>query len=126
MQHRKLAALVLALALTMKALVPSGYMVGSDAARTLTIAICDGSGMAKLATVAVGETDASPADEHAMAAKDCPYAALGMQALSGADTTLLAAALAFILLLAFAPQPSPSIRRCAFLTPPLRGPPAVS
>jgi hypothetical protein len=40
LRQRWLAALVVAAALAMKALIPAGYMVGSQSGRVLTIQIC--------------------------------------------------------------------------------------
>ena len=64
------------------------------------------------------------ADGHAKGDGSCPYAALGMAALTGADAVLLAIALGFILALGFLPvRASPRAGRL-HLRPPLRGPPA--
>lgn len=124
-QHRQIAALILALALAMKALVPAGYMVGSGD-RTLTIEICDGQGNATIKAISISGKSGGPADSHEKAAKECPFTALSMHALSTTDSILLALALAFILALGFAPRENLRIARPDFLKPPLRGPPAFS
>ncbi len=49
-----------------------------------------------------------------------------MASLAGADALLLAAALAFILALGFAPATAPRPRRAVWLRPPLRGPPLTA
>jgi hypothetical protein len=122
--HRNLAALLVALALCLKMLVPAGYMIGGPS-QTLTISICaDAQGEHLTRQIAIptkGEDGKRSA--HGKAAP-CPYAALGMASLPGADTVLLALALAFIFALGFAPAPSVPPRRTEFLRPPLRGPPA--
>lgn len=122
--HRRLAALLVALALCLKMLVPAGYMIGG-ASRTLTISICADAQGAHLARQIVLPTrgEDGKGGEHGKAAP-CPYAALGMASLPGADTALLALALAFILALGFASALSVPLRRAEFLRPPLRGPPA--
>jgi hypothetical protein len=122
--HRRLAALVVAVALAMKALVPGGYMLAPQG-KVLTIAICADASGGQLTRQIVLPTDGK-SGEHAKAENTCPYAALGMAALTGADAPLLALALAFILALGFAPV-RPAFRASpSFLRPPLRGPPALA
>jgi len=122
--NRQVAALVIALALAMKALVPAGYMIGTEA-RTLTIEICGGQTPGKQDIHLAGKADGS-ANAHAKAGNECPYTALSMASMSGADAGLLAAALLFVLALGFAPVAAVTLPRRAFMTPPLRGPPAFS
>lgn len=122
MRHRHLAALLLALALCLKAVVPVGYMVDATGA-TLTLRICDGQTVRTVEVALPGkkaDTDATRAQE----ASHCPYTALGLGGLGAADPLLLAAALVFILLLGFAPLAPPVLRPIPFASPPLRGPPA--
>jgi hypothetical protein len=57
-------------------------------------------------------------------ATHCAFTGLGHSALGGTDPLLLAAALAFILLLGLAPLPALPRRDIPFLRPQLRGPPA--
>jgi hypothetical protein len=123
--HRALAALLLALALLMKVVVPAGVMIDSDT-RTLSIAICDGQAHHPLDQVVVKQTG-KPAGGHGNDARGdgtCPYAALGHAGLAGADPVLLALALAFILALGFAPVRIVPLAHGRHLRPPLRGPPA--
>ncbi|MCJ2178055.1 DUF2946 family protein [Novosphingobium album (ex Hu et al. 2023)] len=125
-RHFHVAAVILALALAMKAFVPAGYMIGSTAAKSFTVEICDGQGAPVLSKLTIPGKSSGVADEHTKAAKDCPFTALSMHALGGADDALLIAALAFILALGFAAAPQLRLARIGFLTPPLRGPPALS
>ena len=126
-RHLHLAAVIVALALAMKAFVPAGYMIGSTAAKSFTVEICDGQGGSVLSQLTIpGKASHDATDEHTKAAKDCPFTALSMHMLSGTDAALLLAALAFILALGFAPAPPLRLSRISFLTPPLRGPPALS
>jgi hypothetical protein len=125
--HRRFAALLVALALAMKALVPSGYMIGGDV-RVITISICADSIESRY-TKQILVPQSGKAD-HAKdgLAKDgqaCPFSALSMASLAGADPVLLALALAFILTLGFYAAFAPHRRRTAHLRPPLRGPPAT-
>jgi hypothetical protein len=120
--HRRLAALLIALALAMKALVPGGYMLGAQG-KVLTVRICADASGAALSKQIVLPTSGK-AGAHGKAEGSCPYAALGMAGLTGADAALLAVALAFVLALGFAAVAEPPAARAAFLRPPLRGPPA--
>lgn len=126
--HRRLAGLVIGLALLMKALVPAGYMVGSQG-RILAVAICaDASGGPLVKQIALpvdGKSHGSQTD-HAKTDGTCPFASLAMGTLGGTDPTLLLAALAFILLLGFAAVAPPLRERPVYLRPPLRGPPAFA
>ena len=130
--HRRLAALLLAAALCMKALVPAGFMVEAHAS-AFHLTICGdgahGGGAAVKAIrdklpVAHGQNDHGAAD-HGKASQSCPYAVLGMASLGGADAPLLAMALAFVLALAFLPVAGTVAGRDLWLRPPLRGPPAI-
>lgn len=126
--HRRLAALLIALVLAIKALVPAGYMV-SQPGKVLTIAICADSLGAKITRQIVVAHDAGPGDaagEHGDAAAACPYAGLSMAALPGADALLVALALAYVLARGFAPVRPAARRRVPYIRPPLRGPPALA
>jgi hypothetical protein len=120
--RRRLAVAIVALALAMKALVPGGYMIGQQG-MVLTVGICADASGAKM-TRQIVLPQSGQADGHAKGDGSCPYAALGMAALTGADAVLLAIALGFILALGFLPvRASPRAGR-PHLRPPLRGPPA--
>jgi len=124
-RHRTLAALLLALALCVKAIVPAGYMPGGGA-RFITVSICaDASGGAVTRQIAIpAKGDAG--QDHARAKGLCAFAGLASAALGGSDIALLAAALAFIIALGFATRPVPAPRGAARLRPPLRGPPLAA
>jgi CBS-domain-containing membrane protein len=121
-RHRRLAVLLIMLALVIKAVVPAGYMLGVQGT-VLTVTICadaSGSEVHKQIVVPPKGTANDLADAHAKAPVACPYAALGFAALAGA------VALAFVLALGLAPSRPVPLRRIAFLRPPLRGPPAFA
>lgn len=125
--HRRLALGLVALALVIKALIPAGYMLSGDPGqgpRVLTVTICgDASGRQLVKQI---EVPSKGAADHAKAEGTCAWGLLAHAALSGADALLLAAALAFILALGFAPsRPAPPAQR-SHLRPPLRGPPAFA
>lgn len=126
LKHRGLAGVLVASALLLKVLVPTGFMIGADASHTITVTIChDASGAGAVQQIAIplkkggGEAPGKPAKG------ECPYGALSMASLSGADTVLLALALAFIMALGFAPVRCAVPARPSFILPPLRGPPAL-
>src|SRR5438874_11808115 len=99
--QRQLAALLVALALCMKALVPAGYMIAPQM-KLLTLEVCaDSSGghVVKHIAVPLNSKPGESQGEHAKAESACPWSALAMGALGGADAPLLASALAFILAL---------------------------
>ena len=124
-RHRALALLVVAVALCMKLVVPSGFMIGHDS-KVLTIQLChDGLGNVITQQIVI-PMKGSPHDSNGKQDKgDCPFSSLSMASLTGADTALLALALAFILALGFAPVRTPSAKPVFHLRPPLRGPPAA-
>jgi hypothetical protein len=121
--HRRLAAAMLALALVMKAMVPTGFMPGTSDGR-LTVRIC-----AEPGSVLQVSLPMKPGERHdgtATSDSACPYAVLGHAALGGADPVVLALALAFVLLLGFAPAPALRTDRWRHRAPPPRGPPQTA
>jgi len=127
--HARLMLVLLALALAVKAVMPTGYMLSASGERFLTVTICaDASDTPRQMQIALPDKLDS-GDEHSQAAgkaTQCAFSSLGHSALGGVDPILLAAALAFILLIGFAPLHTPPARGIAFLRPPLRGPPATT
>ena len=124
-EHRRLAAVLVALALCMKALVPAGYMVGANT-KLLTIEICaDASGGKLTRQMAIPMEDDTGGEQsgHGKSDATCAWTALAQAAHSGADAELLVLALAFILALGFLQQAAEPVRRCCHIRPPSRGPP---
>ncbi|MBW8783270.1 MAG: hypothetical protein JF593_01305 [Novosphingobium sp.] len=142
--HRRLAALLLALALCMKVLVPAGFMF-SGAGGSLALVVCPDAGGDPLsgqaahhhrgpavqggmhvhAMHAVVAEHATAAHAHAKGDGVCPYSAVAMASLASVDAPLLALALVFILALGFTAAPPLRARGRAHLRPPLRGPPLL-
>lgn len=124
--YSRFAVLLLALALAMKALVPSGYMIGSQS-KVLTISICaDTQGGSYTKQVVLPDSGERSGDtQHAKDGQACPFSALAMASLAGTDPVLLSLALGFILALGFAAASPTQPRRVPHLRPPLRGPPAT-
>ena len=133
--HRRVAALLIAATLCMKALVPAGYMISGDGlgsgqgvAKAFTIQICgdaDGHHLTRQITIPRHAKPGEDNTEHGKADNVCPYSAMVMASLSAADAPLLALALGFILALGFAPQRRVARAHTPYLQPPLRGPPAI-
>ncbi|MEO0062347.1 MAG: hypothetical protein RLZZ08_907 [Pseudomonadota bacterium] len=124
-RHRHLAMVLMVLALCLKAALPAGFMLSADAAHVLTVTVCsETTGAVKQMQITVPQRHDAPG-KTVPAQKDgtCAFAGHGMAALGGADVLLLAAALAFILLLGLAPERVTPPARPAYLRPPLRGPP---
>jgi hypothetical protein len=125
----RLTLVLVMLALAVKALVPAGYMIAATSERFLTVTICaDASGTPKQMRIAIPDKNEASGDhsEAADKAQPCAFSGLGHAALGGADPLLLAAALAFILLVGLAPLRALPARDIPFLRPPLRGPPSPS
>lgn len=123
-RHSALAALILCVLLSVRLLMPSGYMLSSES-KVLTVVICTGiAGEHETAQLVIPQ-DKQKSRHDAGKNDPCPYSALSMAATVGADGALLGAALAFILALGFVPVVAPRLRRDTCLRPPLRGPPVA-
>ena len=122
-----MAMMLVMVALCMKALVPTGYMV-AQGAKSLSIEFCS-DGLTQTAAKQIvipmkDDADRSSGD-HDAAKGDCAFSALSMASLGGAQPDLLADALGFILETGFAPLAAPALLSSFDLLPPLRGPPAA-
>ncbi len=113
--------LLVAFALVIKAVVPTGYMIGGQG-KSLTILVCgdvSGDHLTKQITIP------GKADGQAKAGESCPYASLSFASLDAALPAFVALAIAFLLLLGFAPVRVPILAGFTHVRPPLRGPPAL-
>jgi hypothetical protein len=122
LRHRTLAVLLLVAALSVRALLPQGYMLGGNGFRTLAVEICFDGGAHGARTLAIplaDDRDGQPGEPEWR----CPFAVLSLGALSPPDLPIVAALLAFILALGFAPVHAAPLRRARFLQPPTCGPP---
>ncbi|HEY1124651.1 MAG TPA: hypothetical protein VGE65_03385 [Sphingobium sp.] len=123
-RNRALAALILGIMLSVRLLMPSGYMLSSEN-KVLTVVICTGiSGEHQTAQLVIPQ-DNEKAGHDAGKTDPCPYSALSMVSTAAADAALLAGAIAFILALGFAPFVAPLRALIPHLRPPLRGPPVA-
>jgi hypothetical protein len=126
--HRRLALMLVLCALLMKALIPTGYMVGSTS-KTFTVQICmDGLGapVSKQIEIPIEKGSHDPAKEFGKGDGSCSFTSLAIAGMAGADAELLALALAFILILGFAPTATLHRPENLYLRPPLRGPPTAA
>ncbi|MCC2976807.1 hypothetical protein LK533_08990 [Sphingomonas sp. PL-96] len=137
--HRRSAAWLLAVALLMRILIPTGYMLAVSPAGTPTFVMCSGYGPL-LPTPMHGMGHGEAGDHAAMqghgdkpdqqhdAAKElpCAFAGIAAASLAATDPLLLAIALFFILAAAFRLPVRLPVAASPFLRPPLRGPPATA
>jgi hypothetical protein len=124
--HRRIAALVVALALAMKALVPAGYMIAPQF-MVLTVTICaDAQGKRITHDITVPKETGHGEASGDKAGNACSWSSLSMASLGSAPPELLAIALAFIVALGFLPAAPPVARIASWLRPPLRGPPLLA
>lgn len=126
MCHRVLAAWLVAFALLMKVLVPSGYMFGRSAG-SMTIELCSGFGPQSRAMAMPGM--AGHGDEkqkHGKAEQPCAFAGLSAPSLAGADSIALVGLIAFVMMTLFRSPSASVVLLRAFLRPRLRGPPAAA
>jgi hypothetical protein len=124
LRHRGGAALLAALAVLLKGLIPGGYMIVPEGG-TLAVIICaDASGthMARHSALPGSGKMSGHSGKDGL----CSYAGLTMAALAGGDAIFpgLGLAIGFILALGFAPVGPVRPGRIGHLRPPLRGPPA--
>jgi hypothetical protein len=125
LRHLAVTILVVMAALCMKIVSPTGFMIGQNS-KVLTVQICDEAfGNHTLKHLVIPMEDGGSESGHKQGKGECPFASLSMASMAGADPSLLALALAFILALAFAPARIPAPKRASYLRPPLRGPPAL-
>ena len=137
-ENPRLLALVLVLALLMKAWVPMGYMPVL-AGGTLSLMPCSGHGVLVTPLVSPSHGEHSVAHAH-VAGHDaagpndtpaphtdmpCLFAGLSALSLAGTDPLLLVFALALIFLAARRMPPQRLIGQSAHLRPPAQGPPAI-
>ena len=130
--QRHLATLLLAAALLLKLVVPTGYMIAADHGR-LSIIVCPGmtpaptpmpmGGMAHDMTM---PHDPGKPAEHGKAEIPCAFAGLSAQALGAVDIVLLAIALAVVAAMALRGRPTVAPRDAPRLRPPSRGPPLLA
>lgn len=122
-KHRTIAFLLIVLALTMKAVIPAGFMLGTQG-KVLTVLVCaDATG--EHLTKAIPIPVSGKSESQAKQGESCPFASLSAASLGAADVPFIALAMAFLLLLGFAPVRIPLLAGVTHIRPPLRGPPSL-
>lgn len=132
--HRRLAAWLVAAALLMRMLIPTGYMLAVAPGGGVTIELCSGYAPAAPMTMHGGDHagahgtghDGSETPEHGAKEIPCAFAGVATAALAATDALLLVAALFFILAAAFRLPIRLPAAAPPFLRPPSRGPPATA
>lgn len=120
LRHSAAMALLFAVALAMRALVPAGYMV-MPASISFSVALCSGvDGEQAQITI---PTDGQSEKKDGAQSPVCSGSLLDHAGMGAVDPLLLAAALVFILALGFAAITQMPPRGPRYLHPPLRGPP---
>lgn len=119
-----LAALLLALALCLKAVIPAGYMPATQGS-VLTVELCSGAAPGTKVTIALPTRDGH-ASENAGKTMDhpCAFSPHSAAAIDTALPSLLLAALAFVFVAAILREPLALRPVRSQVRPPLRGPPA--
>lgn len=126
LRNRALAIVLVLATLCMKAIVPTGFMIGQNS-KVLTVQICDDAfGNHAVKQIAIPMKDGSSDSSGKQGKGECPFTSLSMASMSGADPALLALALAFILALGFVSTRTAHPERVFHLRPPLRGTPALA
>ena len=123
--NRALTAALVALALLMKLLVPTGFMPVVRG-HSVTVEICTGMGPQTMTMAMPGMAHKSGKADHSKADMPCAFAGLALPSLAAADPLLLAAAILFVLATAFRAPVARLVQRTERLRPPLRGPPAAA
>ena len=126
--YRQFACALLVLAICIKAVIPTGYMISPSKDLVLTVSICaDSTGGAKeMQIVLPGKDERSNHSDSGKKEGQCAFSGLANEAVSGATPILLALAFAIMLVLGLAPQRSLPIAQFAHSRPPLRGPPSAA
>ena len=121
-RHFLAAAALIALALSMRIVIPVGLMPTMEHGR-IVVGLCSGSGPATM--IIEVQKDTQDASHDGEADTPCAFAGLGSPALGGADPVLLAIAVVFAMLLV-ARAVVPLVAAPRRLRPRLRGPPLTA
>jgi hypothetical protein len=131
MRHAAIAMALVVLALLMKMLVPTGYMIGASS-RSFTIELCSGSAPIKVVLPMHGMVHETTGQRHqdsqhhqGKEMQPCAFSGLSATSLGGTDSVLLATAILFVLSTVFRVSTRAVLPDAPdYLRPPMRGPPA--
>lgn len=123
--HRRLAGLLLALALLAKIMIPGGFMpvVTSDG---LVLELCSGMERTQAPMAMPGMAGDHHDQKGDKAESPCSFAGLTAPVIAGADPALLAIAVLFIVALGRVAERRVVLPYRHALRPPLRGPPVAA
>ena len=124
--NRSLAGLLLVLALSVKLVVPVGFMPTQNDGHIVS-GICTGTGPAPMVVAIPGKSDAGEGsgDHQGHHEPPCAYSGLGIPSLSAAAPAPLVLALLFVMAAALRPVVLLLAAPPAYLRPPLRAPPVL-
>jgi hypothetical protein len=125
MSNRTLAALVLACALVMKLIVPSGFMPTISHGHFIVI-VCTSVGPMSMTMPGIDHDKPREDGQHGKPEAPCAFAGLSAPLLAAADLVLLAAAILFVMALGLRALMSLKAPALLYLRPYLRGPPATA
>ena len=123
-RHAVIALLIAALALSVRAVMPTGYMA-SASPTGITIELCSGVA-GKSVTIALPGQDRDQEHGKAHADAPCAFSALGHAAQTATDPILLAIAIAFVVASGLRRGSTAPHGSRARIRPPLRAPPLVA
>lgn len=124
--HPFLAHATLAMALCLKVLVPSGFMI-SASSKSIIVGLCSGrmdAPKATTITIPMGPKHSELPDQKSAADAPCAFSVLSMATTGSVDLPLLALALAFILSMGFVARNAIARITAVRWLPPSQGPPA--
>lgn len=122
--HRLVAGAILALALAMKLVMPTGFMPTVADGR-IVVRMCSGTGpMTMVMTIPGLEQGKHDGEGHPDRHEPpCAFSGLSAPSLAAADPILLALAILFVLSMGVRALAAPTTAAPPYLRPPLRGPP---
>ncbi len=116
--------LLCALSLAVKAVVPVGFMVGTQS-RVVTVEFCaDSTGERMLRQITIPLDHSHDRQETSKTSQGCAFSSLGAGGLAAQAPALIAAAIAFVLAMGFGPVTLPLIGDFPHIRPAPRAPPA--
>lgn len=125
-RHATFAALIIMVAVGVRALLPTGYMASASSSG-MTIELCSGSAGQTIAIALPGSLESDHGDRgKSRADAPCAFSGIGGGALTAADPFVLAILVAFIMAAGLRPRTMFLPRWHGHLRPPLRGPPAIA
>ena len=122
LDHRSLAVTIIAVAMALRILVPTGFMIGAEGG-AITLEMCSGTGPMKMVMGMPGMEHHQEKSDHQGKEMPCAFSAIATDSLAATDASLLAMAIAFIIATTFRIDIKRVVRERPYLRPPLRGPP---